>query len=146
MLSKLSYLNSYITLTLGYLNPALNNSALEVRLNFLFHLPGTSCAYTDSYRFWCGHSLFHGLEAFDVKTMRQYYLGQKRKHGKHVLTSYKISTNLGARDFSCTVSGFGHVFWISAKFPGEVGRTPHMKSVGMLVVSLRGVNFGFGLT
>ena len=28
MLSKLSYLNSNIALTLGYLNPALNNSAL----------------------------------------------------------------------------------------------------------------------
>jgi len=28
MLSKLSYLNSSIALTLGYLNPALNNSAL----------------------------------------------------------------------------------------------------------------------
>ena len=27
MLSKLSYLNSNIALTLGYLNPALNNSA-----------------------------------------------------------------------------------------------------------------------
>ena len=42
MLSKLSYLNSYITLTLGYLNPALNNSALEVRLTscstYLAHL------------------------------------------------------------------------------------------------------------
>ena len=32
MLSKLSYLNSNIALTLGYLNPALNNSALNVRL------------------------------------------------------------------------------------------------------------------
>ena len=28
MLSKLSYLKSNIALTLGYLNPALNNSAL----------------------------------------------------------------------------------------------------------------------
>ena len=28
MLSKLSYLSSNIALTLGYLNPALNNSAL----------------------------------------------------------------------------------------------------------------------
>ena len=28
MLSKLSYLNSNIALTLGYLNPALNNLAL----------------------------------------------------------------------------------------------------------------------
>ena len=29
MLFKLSYLNSNLALTLGYLNPALNNSALE---------------------------------------------------------------------------------------------------------------------
>ena len=29
MLSKLSNLNSNLALTLGYLNPALNNSALE---------------------------------------------------------------------------------------------------------------------
>ena len=27
--------------------------------------------------------------------------------------------------------------------PGKGGGTPHMKGVGMLVVSLRGVNFGF---
>ena len=27
--------------------------------------------------------------------------------------------------------------------PGGGGRTPHMKGVGMLVVSLRGVNFKF---
>ena len=26
---------------------------------------------------------------------------------------------------------------------GEGGGTPHMKGVGMLVVSIRGVNFGF---
>ena len=32
--------------------------------------------------------------------------------------------------------------WLqTGKVPG--GRTPHMKVVGMLVVSLRGVNFGF---
>ena len=38
--------------------------------------------------------------------------------------------------------------WISSFFygaPGEGGggRTPHMKGVGMLIVSLRGVNSGF---
>ena len=32
MLSKLSYLNSNIALTLGYLNPALNNSAQVSKL------------------------------------------------------------------------------------------------------------------
>ena len=32
MLSKLSYLNSNIALTMGYLNPALNNSALAYKL------------------------------------------------------------------------------------------------------------------
>ena len=31
MLFKLSYLNSNLALTLGYLNPALNNSALGVK-------------------------------------------------------------------------------------------------------------------
>ena len=31
MLFKLSNLNSNLALTLGYLNPALNNSALEIR-------------------------------------------------------------------------------------------------------------------
>ena len=30
MLSQLSYLNSNLALTLGYLNPALNNSALVI--------------------------------------------------------------------------------------------------------------------
>ena len=30
MIFKLSYLNSNLALTLGYLNPALNNSALEL--------------------------------------------------------------------------------------------------------------------
>ena len=34
MLSKFSYLNSNIALTLGYLNPALNNSALLFSLLF----------------------------------------------------------------------------------------------------------------
>ena len=37
--------------------------------------------------------------------------------------------------------------WISSFFYGAPGgwggRTPHMKGVGMLIVSLRGVNFGF---
>ena len=32
----------------------------------------------------------------------------------------------------------------TAQNPG--GCTPHMKGVGMLVVSLRGLNFGFDLT
>ena len=32
MLFKLSNLNSNLTLTLGYLNPALNNSAQEIRI------------------------------------------------------------------------------------------------------------------
>ena len=31
----------------------------------------------------------------------------------------------------------------TARGVGGVGGTPHMKGVGMLVVSLRGVNFGF---
>ena len=34
MLSKLLYLNSNIALTLGYLNPALNNSA-QVSISFV---------------------------------------------------------------------------------------------------------------
>ena len=48
MLFKLSNLNSNLALTLGYLNPALNNSALEicltevVRTMFLKSLVGTS--------------------------------------------------------------------------------------------------------
>ena len=33
MLSKLLYLNSNIALTLGYLNPALNNSAQDFKLS-----------------------------------------------------------------------------------------------------------------
>ena len=37
MLLKASYLNSNLALTLGYLNPALNNSALEIRI------VGSSC-------------------------------------------------------------------------------------------------------
>ena len=32
---------------------------------------------------------------------------------------------------------------LKAELSGGVGWTPHMKVVGMLVVSLRGVNFGF---
>ena len=32
MIFKLSYLNSNLALTLGYLNPALNNSALKIRI------------------------------------------------------------------------------------------------------------------
>ena len=38
------------------------------------------------------------------------------------------------------------MMWISSFFyglPGGGGGTPHMKGVGMLVVSLRGVNSGF---
>ena len=35
MLFKLSNLNSNLALTLGYLNPALNNSALSCRKTFL---------------------------------------------------------------------------------------------------------------
>ena len=31
MLSKLSNLNSHLALTLGYLNPALNNSTLDLK-------------------------------------------------------------------------------------------------------------------
>ena len=38
MLFKLSNLNSNLALTLGYLNPALNNSALAVKLIPLNHL------------------------------------------------------------------------------------------------------------
>ena len=34
---------------------------------------------------------------------------------------------------------------ITTQGVGE-GGGPHMKAVGMLIVSLRGVNFGFGLT
>ena len=34
-------------------------------------------------------------------------------------------------------------FWCPPKLFLSGGWTPHMKGVGMLVVSLRGVNFGF---
>ena len=34
-----------------------------------------------------------------------------------------------------------HLRWAGG--PGRGGGTPHMKGVGMLVLSLRGVNFGF---
>ena len=37
MLFKLSNLNSNIALTLGYLNPALNNSAQEYNLRIMPH-------------------------------------------------------------------------------------------------------------
>ena len=49
MLSKLSYLNSNIALTLGYLNPALNNSALVLKYYFwvLFFL--VFCELLSSY-------------------------------------------------------------------------------------------------
>ena len=36
MLFKLSNLNSNLALTLGYLNPALNNSALMFKLHYNF--------------------------------------------------------------------------------------------------------------
>ena len=35
MIFKLSYLNSNLPLTLGYLNPALNNSVLEWLINLV---------------------------------------------------------------------------------------------------------------
>ena len=34
MIFKLSYLNSNLALTLGYLNPALNNSALDAKQGY----------------------------------------------------------------------------------------------------------------
>jgi len=37
MLFKLSNLNSNLALTLGYLNPALNNSALKSRISVMTH-------------------------------------------------------------------------------------------------------------
>ena len=43
MLFKLSNLNSNLALTLGYLNPALNNSAQVVKL-------GMRCIYVGSIR------------------------------------------------------------------------------------------------
>ena len=41
MLFKLSNLNSNLALTLGYLNPALNNSALDNRPSLLFLVEST---------------------------------------------------------------------------------------------------------
>ena len=42
MIFKLSYLNSNLALTLGYLNPALNNSALMFWIGFV-KFKVTSC-------------------------------------------------------------------------------------------------------
>ena len=42
MLFKLSNLNSNLALTLGYLNPGLNNSALELHARFVVRLADKS--------------------------------------------------------------------------------------------------------
>ena len=49
MLSKLSYLNSNIALTLGYLNPALNNSAQVANFNPLKLCLGQSMSILVNY-------------------------------------------------------------------------------------------------
>ena len=50
MLFKLSNLNSNLALTLGYLNPALNNSAQEFTQKTLSHLPWWNTRIVHGYK------------------------------------------------------------------------------------------------